>query len=81
VSPFDEPRLTEATVAGYCSISGAMLDDGSPATLDLITVYALAANRTDAKRAVYAALRDSSSVSRHSDVERDLDLVFAESGA
>jgi len=71
VSAIDEPRLTEATVAGYCAISGAMLDDGSPATLDPVTVWGFAANRTEAKRAAYAALRVSSRVSRGSGVERD----------
>lgn len=55
VSPLDEPRLTEAATDGYCAISGAMLEDESPATLDPVTVYGLAANRTEAKRAAYAA--------------------------
>ena len=58
VSPLDEPRLTEATTAGYCAISGEH-DDGEPITLDPITVYGLAANRTEAKRATYAAMQAS----------------------
>ena len=48
---------------GACRVSGEH-DDNGPITLDPVTVYALAANRTDAKRAIYAALRLSSSVSQ-----------------
>ena len=56
MSALDEPRLTEATVAGYCAISGEH-DDDAPLTLDPVTVYGLAASRTDAERARLASLR------------------------
>ena len=70
VSPLDEPRLTEATAAGYCLISGEY-DDAGPITLDPVTVYGLAASRTPAERARLAALQvgvcgDRSSASDHS---------------
>jgi hypothetical protein len=55
VAPLEEPRLMVATEDGVCRIgehaAGEML------TLYPVTVYGLAANRTDAKRAQYAALR------------------------
>ena len=54
VSPLDEPRLTAAADDGVCRISGEHDDDG-PLALDPVTVYGLAANRTEAKRAAYAA--------------------------
>ena len=50
MSAIDEPRLVAATDAGYCAISGEH-DDDAPLTLDPVTVYGLAASRTDAERA------------------------------
>ena len=83
MSALDEPRLTEATVAGYCAISGEH-DDDAPLTLDPVTVYGLAASRTDAERARLASLRPvvrgiRSSVSRPAslDPDRSLGLVSA----
>jgi hypothetical protein len=78
VSPFDEPRLTEATEAGYCAISGEH-DDHGPLTLDPVTVYGLAASRTDAERARLASLRPvvcgiRSSVSRPASLDPDQSL-------
>jgi hypothetical protein len=81
VSPLDEPRLTVATEVAYCAINGEH-DDGEPTTLDPVTVYGLAVNRTPAKRAAYAALRapvcsESSSVSQHPTPKPDQSLALA----
>jgi hypothetical protein len=81
VSPLDEPRLTEATEAGYCAISGEH-DDDTPLTLDPVTVYGLAASRTDAERARLASLRPvvrgiRSSVSRPATLDPDRSLGHA----
>jgi len=78
VSAIDEPRLVAATDAGYCAISGEH-DDGTPLTLDPVTVYGLAASRTDAERARLAALRlvvrgIRSSVSRPATLDPDRSL-------
>jgi hypothetical protein len=42
-------------VAGYCAISGEH-DDGEPLTLDPVTIYGLAVNRTPDARARLRAL-------------------------
>jgi hypothetical protein len=84
VSAIDEPRFVAATDTGYCAISGEH-DDGTPLTLDPVTVYGLAASRTDAERARLASLRlvvrgIRSSVSRPAspDPDRSLGLVAVE---
>ena len=81
VSPIDEPRLTEATEAGYCAISGEHADD-APLTFDPVMVYGLAASRTDAERARLASLRPvvrgiRSSVSRPATLDPDRSLDHA----
>ena len=85
VAPLDEPRLAVADDGGRCSISGEHDDAGVPTALEPVTVYALAVNRTDAKRATYAALRaaggKSSSATRHADQLPESSPVLARSGA
>ena len=92
VSPLDEARLTTAAEDGYCAISGEH-DDGVPVTLDPVTVIGLARNRTEAKRAAYAAFeaaRDApsgrvsgvpSSASRHPGAVPDPTPVLASAEA
>ena len=40
-APADEPRLAAATEAGRCEISGATAEDGSPLTLDPVSIWTM----------------------------------------
>ena len=81
---FDLHRRGDPATGRRC-VSAIEHDDGTPLTLDPVTVYGLAASRTDAERARLASLRlvvrgIRSSVSRLAtlDSDRSLGLVTVE---